>query len=434
MDGSHGRDDRGDWAAANLVGVEAEDGFDEDRPVFAWLPPDDRLWRHPSETGPNPQVRAGRRFRAAASSGHARVWAVAIASGLVGALAASGIGLATGGFHSRLTTVVQPVTRLMTPDTVAMNSSSSQGASWPAVADAIAPSVAEIEVSGLSGTAVGSGVLYAAGSRRSYLLTDQALVAPGDQIQVVFNGGRPEAGHLVGSDAKSGVAVVSVSGNNHSFPLLGSVAGVRAAEPVLAIGAQTSDGASVVPGSVSAVDQQVAEESGGTMLGMLAVSASPLPASVDGGAVVDREGAVIGISVPISSSDPAQSGLSYAVPIDIASHVAQQILASRPTTHPWIGITGAVDLSSASSQILGVGGGAQVESVAPSSPATRIGLASDDVIVSFDRKPVTSTGALIALLEHCQPGQRVEIGFLHQGKRETRVIAIGHQPTNLSQN
>lgn len=418
----------------NLLAVEADDAFDEDRPLFAWIPPDDRLWRHPSETGPNPLVGHHSRPSRSFVRNHGRTLAVAIVSGVVGALVASGIGFAAGGFNSRLTTVIQPVTRLMTPDTVAMTSANSSGASWPAVADAVAPSVAEIEVKGLSGTAIGSGVLYAAGSQRSYLLTDQALVSPGDSIQVAFNGGKPRPGKLVGTDAKTGIALVSVAGSNRGFPLFGSIAGVKEAEPVLAVGAQTGDGASVVAGSISAVDQQVVQESGSTMLGMLAVSASPSPASVNGGALVDREGVVIGINVPVSTSDPTQSGLSYAVPIDVAAHVAQQLLAGRRPTHPWLGVTGAVDLSSAKSRQLGVSGGAQVEALVQGSPAARAGVALADIIVSFNHRPVTSTGALIASLQHTQPGQRVEIAFIHNGKRLTRVVTIGHQPANLSQN
>ncbi|MDQ2754795.1 MAG: hypothetical protein M3R71_04515, partial [Actinomycetota bacterium] len=116
--------------------MEADDGLDDEGPLFAWIPPDDRLWRHPSESTagapPSPSPRSALHFGSwRISSG--RTWGVAVVAGVVGALLASGVGMMTGTFEQR-TTVVQPV-RVMTPGTAAFADAHALGADWPSITD-----------------------------------------------------------------------------------------------------------------------------------------------------------------------------------------------------------------------------------------------------------------------------------------------------------
>jgi putative serine protease PepD len=422
--------------------VEFDEGHDEGReddgPLFAFLPPDDRLWRHPSEIGdvptePNPTVPPSpARSIATLARPVARTWSVALAAGLVGALIASGVFVGTG-MAGRQTTVVEPV---MTPATVALEATSGASqsgvANWPSIANALAASVVAVRVSNEGNLQTGSGVLYAAGDNQSYLITAQDLVAGGGSVVVVFTNGEVQDARLVGSDPLTGIALLATAGAHRSFPPFGSVSNVEIAEQVLAVGTRLANSSPVVTGAVSGLDQAVTTGSndGDTMVGMLALSGATLPQTSDGGALVDPNGEVVGIATDVTSTDPSAQGVAYAVPIDVAEHVATQLLAGQTPTHPWLGIDDATDLTGAAATQLGVTGGAVVGMVDAGSPASAAHLQPDDIVIAFDGHAVTSSGALVTLLSQCQPGERTTLTFLRQAKKLTVTVTVGDQPSN----
>ncbi|MGH8917401.1 MAG: S1C family serine protease, partial [Actinomycetes bacterium] len=161
---------------------------------------------------------------------------------------------------------------------------------------------------------------------------------------------------------------------------------------------------------------------------LMAVSANSIPAANDGGALVDGGGSVIGITSSLQSSDPSQQGLAFAVPIDVARHVADQLVAGATPTHPWLGITGSGDLARPTAQAMGLRGGAQVVDVDDSSPASAANLRPNDVITDFDGQPVASTGALAALLNRCSIGQKTPITYQRAGKVINTSIRVAEQP------
>ncbi|HLY81472.1 MAG TPA: hypothetical protein VKQ71_00735, partial [Acidimicrobiales bacterium] len=135
------------------------DDLEDDGPVFAWLPPDDRLWRHPSELQTSPLHRPHR--GSALREIEHRIWAVALLAGTVGALLASGVGVATGGFH-RSTTVVRPIERVVDPlagpqVTLASNA---EDTGVVGIAARLRPAIVELQVKGSKGEVSGSGVIF----------------------------------------------------------------------------------------------------------------------------------------------------------------------------------------------------------------------------------------------------------------------------------
>jgi putative serine protease PepD len=419
-----GGDARASEGTDRLDSVELDDGQEEEGPLFAWLPPEDRLWRHPSEVGGAGPPRAPSHR----SSTGSRIWAVALVAGVVGALLASGVGMWSGSWERR--TVVEPVAT-PTPDTVALAVSTPAGdgvGDWPTIANALAPSIVAVQVDGSGGQEAASGVLYAASRDRSYVITAADVVGGGDRITVAFDSGDTAGAHLVGTDPTTGIALLWVPGAHRTFPMFGSVAGVQVADSVLAIGARTADATTIAPGAISGLDQRLAGEGGLTLYGMLAVSDITIPEAADGGALVDGAGAVVGIDTDLTSVDPNEQGVAYAVPVDMAEHVAQALLEGRTPSHPWLGIENAADISTATARELGIAGGAQVGTVANGSPAATDGLAPNDVVTAFDGEPVTSSGALVMLLSQCQPRQRTTITFLDHGRERTEPITVTEQP------
>ncbi|MGH9121517.1 MAG: S1C family serine protease, partial [Acidimicrobiales bacterium] len=316
-------------------------------------------------------------------------------------------------------------------DTLASTGSSVGESSWPAIADAISPSVVAIQVAGPAGTTVGSGVLYESGSDLAYILTAASLLAGGGALTVVFSDGETDIAHLVGVDSESGIGVVSVQGDQRAFPPLGSVANVKVAEPLMSVGANTTAGPSVVNGEVSSLDASVSSTNGSSMTNLIAVSNAPLPTVNAGAPFVDPLGEVIGIVAPVNPTDSAQQSLSFAIPIDVAEHCALALIGQSKPTHPWLGVADANDVPTSTAQRLGINGGVEVDTVVGGSPASQVGMVSSDVISSLGGQAVTSTGGLVAMLYSGQLPGRVPITYYHQGKQVSATINIVEQPTNL---
>jgi putative serine protease PepD len=419
--------------------VEPDPGLEDDGPFFAWLPPEDRLWRHPSEV---PAARPGGGLHGAASlapAGHAwvssrgstKTWSIALVAGIVGALAASGIGMAIGSFDHQ-TTVIRsvypssPVTLAYTGDGASIN--------WSAIDDALAPSVVAITVTGASGPATGSGTLLMGASHEAYVVTDSSLIASATatgsigSIAVAFLSGQQVQGHLVGQDPLSGLAVLSVPDVQQTFPALGSVAQLHVADQVMAIGAPGAPGGSVLTGTVTAENSTVDMSDGSSMDNLIAVSPAPVPPTLAGGPLVNQFGEVVGITVSVDPTDSIDQGLTFAVPVDEAEHVAQQMLADETVTHPWLGLYDSTDLSSAVARAKGIAGGALAGAVVPGSPASRAGIEPDDIITSLNGHAVTSAGSLTAVLSACEPGRATPISFIHDGEPTTTEVVIRNQP------
>lgn len=356
---------------------------------------------------------------------------MAVVAGVVGAIIASGVGVATGSFDRR-TTVVQPVTRMMTPTSMSVSSTATASPNWPAVADSIAPSVVSITTTGSSGNQTGSGVLYTSVGDRSYILTSANLIGDG-RVQVTFNDGEPQYAHVVGVDRQTGLGLVSVSGGSRIFPTFSFESAVQVAEPVLGVGARNSgvNAAPVVAGSISSLDEAINVGDASTMEGLIGINTSAAADGNAGGALVDPQGAVFGIEALVNSPDAGSNGQSFVVPMDVAEHVARQMLAGQRVTHPWLGTVNTADLSTATARQLQLPGGAQVTEVTPGSPAQQAGVDPSDVITAFNGHPVQSTGGLTQLVANCDPGYRATISYLHKGKPATATLTMAETPGDV---
>jgi putative serine protease PepD len=427
--------------------VDPDDGLeDEDGPLSAWLPPDDRLWRHPSEiiagrpgagSGPSPPgaaasggAQAGQPpatgSLAGGGPGPSRVFAVAVVAGLVGAMAASGFGIVSGVFQQERT-IVRPV--VQSSPAVSLAFSPGSGLDWSSVEDAIAPAVVSIDVSSPSGSVTGSGVLFVQGSAVTYVITDSSLLSGGGDVLVDFQWGQQVKATVINEDPLTGLALLAVPWTMGTFPNHGSLADLQPASPVLAIGAPGSGGGSAFAASVSTEDRDLQVTGGAVMQNLIAISSTSIPPAATGGPLVDEAGRIVGITVNVNPVNSSDESLSYAVPVDVADHVASQMIAGAPVTHPWLGVTQASDLSSSVSQQLGLQGGAAINAVSPGSPASKMGLTSQDIVTRINGFRVVSAGSLVNLLEtKCHPNQTVPIDFLHDGQPMQARVFVSSQP------
>jgi S1-C subfamily serine protease len=407
------------------VSVDPDDGIEEDGPDFPWLPPDDRLWRHPSElqTNPLPIVPA----TATRTTEH-RMWTVALLAGVVGALLASGVGVAAGTFHHS-TTVVRPVERVL--DTT-VDPQFTQVAAIPkqsdlvvSIADALRPMIVELLINGNTGPANGSGVVFRSDG---YVLTNNHVVAGANLVTAVLANGRQLPAKVVGGDPETDIAVVKIDVTNQPVATLEPRPAPRVGQMAVAIGSPINMAAqpSISVGVVSAVGQDVSLSQGAQLIDMIQTDARIAPAA-SGGALVDSSAAVIGITTAVTPTNSSGTPGGFAVPIETATSVASQLIASGRVTHGWLGV-GGKDLDVDSANQLKVMGGGLVTQVDPGSPAAKAGLAPGDVITQLDGRSVVSMDSVVVALRNHRPGEQIDLSFVRDGKPHRVKVVVTVRP------
>lgn len=382
--------------------MERDDAYGDDEPQPPLLPPDDRLWRHPSEVAAH-----GLPFEDAAPPSRApRMWAVAVLAAAVSALLTVGVVAVTGGLRQRVRTI-PAVERIALP---AGSLSTAFGPARPGVSelgDRLRPSIVALEVERESGTTAGSGVMFRSDG---HLLTNHHVVDGANAITAVMADGRTASGRVVGSDQATDIAVVQVEDwvGVPTAPL-GSAAGLRVGQEVMVVGG----GGPAWVCQVQALGRPLDRVAASTLVDMIQTDA-PIRASSSGGALVDASGAVVGITTVGATPDGGVAGTGYATPIDFARSVAEQLLATGAVVRVWMGIDGS-DLDQATAGRMGVDGGAMVGQVRDASPAADAGLAPGDVITSADAVPVGSMAALRILLRAHRPGDMVKLQVVRRG-------------------
>ena len=380
-------------------------------------PPDDRLWRHPSEVEP-----AGPAAVRPRAGGHpsSNPWPVALVSGLVGAALTLGVVASTGALHDRRNAGV------VVPRSVPTAAAEPDGGDGVvSIAEAVSPAIARVEVSGPQ-RSTGSGVVF---RQDGHLLTNAHVVEGAESIDVVLADGSEHRGQLVGSDPLTDIAVVAIEADGpFRAAKLGSAVDLRVGQSTVAIGSPLGliGGASVTTGVVSALGRRVPSPNGPPLLDMIQTDAAIAPGS-SGGALLDGSGSVIGITTAIALSQEGADGFGFATPIDIARAVAEDIIATGQATHVWLGIEGR-DLDHRSARDAGVDGGAVVESVVDGGPAGEAGLAAGDVIVGLSAETVPSMSALVIALRERNPGEVIELEVLRDGDRITVPVRLGARP------
>ncbi|MGZ4664882.1 MAG: S1C family serine protease [Frankiaceae bacterium] len=303
------------------------------------------------------------------------------------------------------------------------------------IAERVLPSVVTVNVSGNGEHGNGSGVIM---TSNGYILTNNhvaAVGAAGGSIKVDFyNGKEGVPASIVGRDPKSDLAVLKVSGlSNLPAATLGNSKSLRVGDPVIAIGAPLDLSSTVTSGIVSALNRDVTVpgDNGGrnVIIGAIQTDAAINPGN-SGGALVDGLGQVIGINTAIATADGSNGsiGLGFAIPIDYAKSIADEIIRTGHATHPYIGVT-ALTVSSDEAQANGTSVGAQVQNVVPGGPAADAGLRRDDVITKVDDKTIRSVDDLIAATRAYKVGDVVQVTYERDGQSHTVDVTLEETPS-----
>ncbi|MCF2532922.1 S1C family serine protease [Yinghuangia soli] len=293
------------------------------------------------------------------------------------------------------------------------------------------PGVVYIHASKGGKQATGTGFVL---DGNGFILTNNHVVADaadGGQIRVVFNGGEMVEGRVVGRDAGYDLAVVRVENVRGLAPLaLGDSDTVQVGDPVIAIGAPYNLEGTVTSGIISAKDRAVS--AGGSGADVSYISAlqtdAPINPGNSGGPLIDASGRVIGVNSAIRSageggdSEPFGSeqgvgsiGLGFAIPINQAKRVAQQLIDRGKAVHPVMGVSLDVKYTGPGARVSDKDNEGQPP-VRPGGPADRAGLKPGDVVTAIDGKRVDDAEELIVAVRSKAPGDQVALTVQRDGK------------------
>ena len=264
----------------------------------------------------------------------------------------------------------------------------------------------------------GSGFIVSADG---IVLTNAHVVHGAKEVIVRLTDRREFNARVLGSDPKTDIAVLKIDA--HGLPLvrLGDPARLRAGEWVLAIGSPFGFENTVTAGVVSAIGRSLPDDGGVRFI----QTDVPINPGNSGGPLFNARGEVVGINSQIYSHTGGYQGVSFAIPIDLAQRVEQQIVTTGHAAHAQLGATVQdVDARLAASFKLAKPEGALVSDVQPGSPAARSGLASGDVVLQIDGKPIIAAGDLSATVSMHAPGDRVALKVWHDGAPHDVQVAL----------
>jgi serine protease Do len=303
------------------------------------------------------------------------------------------------------------------------------------VAAQVEPSVVQVNVRAIQrtpfgvqeGGGLGSGVIY---RRDGYVITNNHVVEGADSVNVAFADGTTAAGQVIGTDPGTDLAVVEIEREGlpaaafqEEVPTVGQLA--------VAIGSPSGFQSTVTAGVISGLGREIPDAltRGETALVDLIQTDAAISPGNSGGALVNRDGEVVGINVaylPQTQSGAPVQGLGFAIPAATAVDVADEIIETGRASTSYLGVE-TIDLTPEAAEqfSLAVDSGAIVTNVEPGTPADRAGLrAEEDVITAFGDAEVADRGDLFGALRDYDPGDTVTLTVADARTGDERTVEV----------
>jgi len=274
------------------------------------------------------------------------------------------------------------------------------------------------------GEALGSGVVV---DRAGYVLTNNHVVDKASRIQVKFMNDPTEyEAKLVGVDGPTDLAVIKVEGKHDFVPLkIGNSEAVQVGDWALAIGSPLGFEATVTAGIISAKERSIDPTM--QFQHFLQTDAAINPGN-SGGPLLDMRGEVIGINTAIASRSGGYQGIGFALPINTAANVYNQIIKNGKVTRGSIGIQFTQTDTPQARNLLksdGANNGVFVQTVVPGGPSDKAGMRAGDIILSVNGKTVVTGDDLIDTVTATPIGNAVNLTVLRDGKHENLRVVVG---------
>ncbi len=397
----------------------------------------------PPVTPPPPVAPPERPAPETQSRGHISTGVVAFVSAVLGAAAVVGILALLGLFASDssdvMETAIPPVEATTAPTTTvvqqATNKITANGGDI-GVAEAVAlrvlPSAVTVEVGNLEEnvltlTGSGSGVILEDG----FIVTNHHVIEDTNVNRIVLQDGRTYDTELVGSDAYTDLAVLKVDVEGLPPIAFGSTDDVIVGQFAVAVGNPLGQvgGASLTTGVISALSRTVEVGDELPLYGMVQTDA-PITSGSSGGALVNAEGELIGITSAIGVGRGGAEGIGYAIPVNLVVRITNEIIGTGTVRHGFIGIYGTDYIETAEDGAL-VPGGAEIAELWDSdegSAAGRAGFEAGDVIVSVEGTEITSMEDLVIELRLHHVDDVIDVTVVRDGELITAPLTLDERP------
>ena len=260
---------------------------------------------------------------------------------------------------------------------------------------------------------IGSGFIVSADG---YVLTNAHVVADASEVTVKLTDRREFAAKVIGVDKRSDVALIKIAASGLPFVHFGDPARVRPGQWAIAIGSPFGFENSVTAGVVSAIGRTLPNDDGSSYVPFIQTDAAVNPGN-SGGPLFNLDGQVIGINSQIYSRTGGYMGMSFAIPIDVALNVKDQLLKNGKVNRSRIGVA-VQDIGQQLALSFGLSTphGALVSAVEPQSPGERAGLKPGDIITSVNGKVIDHSYDLPSVISELTPGTEARLGVWHDRK------------------
>lgn len=271
---------------------------------------------------------------------------------------------------------------------------------------------------------LGSGFIV---SKDGHILTNYHVIEGATEIVVRLLDRRQLVARVVGTDRRTDLALLKVDADDLPVARIGQPDKLRVGEWVMAIGSPFSFDHSVTVGVVSAKERSLDNEQ---YVPFIQTDVAINPGN-SGGPLFNLKGEVVGVNSQIYSQSGGYQGVSFAIPIDVAMRAANQLRDTGVVVRGWLGVTvQEVDRDLARSFGMKRPEGALVSRIVPNSPAAESGLQIGDVILRFGDREVADARALPHMVGRSEPGEKLELHLLRDGRKQRLQVRIGALETD----
>lgn len=279
-------------------------------------------------------------------------------------------------------------------------------------------------------TATGSGVII---SQDGYIVTNNHVVDGADELTVTLNDNREYSARIIGTDATSDLALIKIDGKNLPTLPIGDSEKLKVGEWVIAVGNPFGFNSTVTAGIVSAKARSI----GANGVESFIQTDAAINAGNSGGALVNAQGELVGINAMIYSQNGGYMGYGFAIPTTIMNKVVKDLKEFGTVQRALLGVSGHdvhdyIDMQKEKDKEvdLGTTEGFYVAEVEDDGAAADAGIEKGDVIVSLDGKKITKRAEMIEVLANKRPGEKIEIGYLHNKKKHTKTVILKNAQGN----
>lgn len=271
---------------------------------------------------------------------------------------------------------------------------------------------------------LGSGVIV---NSDGYVLTNNHVIANADDIQVLLYDGRVAKAAVVGADQETDLAVLKIKADNLPVAHILPHNTVRPGDVVLAIGNPFGLTQTVTMGIISAIGRQLSSSSPEDFI----QTDAAINLGNSGGALIDAEGNLIGINTLLIGKAANAEGIGFAIPVDSAKKVLDQIIDTGHVVRGWLGADYAFVPVAADSGLPAAARGVQVSDVYPGGPAAAAGIQSHDILLRIGQQQIADPADLRRREAALKPGSKVEVSGLRNGTPFHLSVTIAQRPSSV---